>query len=67
MLFERTDELEQLIRSSQSKHTVESIQSYKSSVSFLPGKRPFPYKGTTVPRQGTRVPDIGNGSFQSMK
>ena len=58
MLFERMDELEQLIRSS---------QSYKSSVSFLPGERPFPYKGTTVPRQGTRVPDTGNGSFQSMK
>ena len=67
MFFERTDELEQLIRSSQSNHMVKSIQSYKSSVSFLLGKRPFPYKGTTVPRQGTRVPDIGNGSFQSMK
>lgn len=67
MLLERTDELEQLIRSSQSNHTVKLIQSYKSSISFLPGKRPFPYKGTTVPRQGTRVPNIGNGSFQSMK
>ena len=67
MLFERMDELEQLIRSSQSNHTVKLIQSYKSSVSFLPGERPFPYKGTTVPRQETRVPDTGNGSFQSMK
>lgn len=52
MLFERMDELEQLIRSSQSNHTVKLIQSYKSSVSFLPGERPFPYKGTGVPPAG---------------
>ena len=60
MLFERMDELEQLIRSSQSNHTVKLIQSYKSSVSFLPGERPFPYKGTTVPRQETRISNRGN-------
>ena len=61
------DELEQLIRSSQSNHTVKLIQSYKSSASFLLGKLAFPYKGTAVPRQETSVSDIGNARFQNKK